>query len=84
MRFNGTEQDLINLKAVHDNILEAILINAFNAGYDACNTAVTNYYKQAEAAVEQGLIDQVPAGQNFIIALLQKANSIREIPSEVK
>ena len=78
MIFLGNEEDLARLQVMDKNFIESILMDAFNAGYTACNKAVTDMYNAAEAAVEQGLVNEVPAGQNFIIELIQKANKMKE------
>jgi len=78
MIFLGNEEDLAHLQTMDKNFIEGILIDAFNAGYTACNKVVNDMYNAAEAAVEQELVDEVPAGQNFIIELLKKANKMKE------
>lgn len=78
MEFLGNEEDLKKLQNMDKNFIECILIDAFNEGFNACNKIVSEMYAQAKAAVEQNLINEVPAGQNLIIELLQKANKMKE------
>ena len=83
MIFYGNEKELADLKEYTDNSVEAVLINAFNAGYKSYNRLVEEQYNQANAAVEQGIIASVPANNAFI-GLLQKYIRMEEAKNSAK
>ncbi len=78
MRFLGSQPELEALIDSAQNQYEAILMDAFNAGYKYYQTMMSEMYAQADAAVEQKIINDIPAGQNPFITLLQKANKMKD------
>lgn len=78
MRFFGSQPELEALIDSAQNQYEAVLMDAFNAGYKYCQTMMSEMYTQADAAVEQKIINDIPAGQNPFITLLQKANKMKD------
>lgn len=66
MRFLGTEADLKTLKDSQENVIETLLMNAYNEGFDNCNKSVTELYNQAVAAINQGLVGSVGEGNPFL------------------
>lgn len=82
MKFYGTAEDLEKLIEASQNLHEIELVNAFNTGYECCNNTVMQLYNQADAAIEQNLINDIPAGQNLFITLLQKANKMKDTSTE--
>lgn len=82
MRLLSKEQDYVDILDSIRNQSEAMVMDIFNAGYSACIRDYTEFYNQANAAIEQGLINEVPAGQNPFIVLLQKANKMKDTSKE--
>lgn len=78
MRLLSQEQDFVNTLNNIRNSGEGLIMDVFNAGYEACLKEYSELFKQADAAIEQNLINEVPVGQNPFIVLLQKANKMKE------
>lgn len=78
MVFLGSEEDLKRIQSLDRNFIDSILMDAFNEGFNACNKIISEMYDQAKDAVEQRIVNDVPAGQNIIIELIQKANKMKE------
>lgn len=71
MRFLGTQEHLNELKQNQENLIESLLMNAFNDGYWRCNQVIMNMYEQAKSAVNQDLVGTVPFEGNLFLELLE-------------
>lgn len=71
MRFLGTQEHLNELKQNQENLIESLLMNAFNDGYWRCNQVIMNMYEQAKSAVNQDLVGTVPCEGNLFLELLE-------------
>ena len=49
MRFLGSDVQFKNLKDSQENLIDSLLMNSFNEGFNACNTSITELYNQAVA-----------------------------------
>lgn len=77
MRFYGEDKDLVNLKESQENIIDTLLINAFNAGFRACNDIVASQHEQAQAAIKQKIDPgNLPQSNIFIALLTEYTNSL--------
>ena len=71
MRFLGTQENLTELKQNHENLIDTLLMNAFNDGYWRCNQIIMSMHEQAKAAIEQNLVGAVPSEGNLFLELLE-------------
>lgn len=70
MRFLGEQEQFNRLKASQENSIDAILMNAFNAGFDTYDSIINQYHEQALAAINQGIDPHNLPNQNPFIDVL--------------
>lgn len=70
MKFLGNDSEFTALKDNQENLIDSLLMNAFNAGYSSCNMVITDLYTQAKKAVEQDIDPKLIQGQNPFIDIL--------------
>ena len=70
MRFLGEQDQFSRLKASQENSIDAILMNSFNAGFDAYDSIITQYHEQALSAINQGIDPHNLPNQNPFIDVL--------------
>ena len=66
MRFCGQENEFHDLKNSQENLIDSLLMNSFNAGFNSCNASVTELYNQAVSAIEQNLVGVVGQDNPFL------------------
>lgn len=66
MRFLGAQTNLTLLKESQENLVDSLLMNAFNAGYESYNAEISELYKQAEAAINQKVPLDVVENNPFV------------------
>ena len=66
MRFLGSDVQFKNLKDSQENLIDSLLMNSFNEGFNACNTSITELYNQAVAAIDQDLVGTVGQDNPFL------------------
>lgn len=84
MVFSGTQDDFKVLTNSTQNYVEAVLIHAFNQGYNSALTLINSQYEQAAKAVEQNIpIYAINDGSNPFIKLLVEYNKTRDASGEM-
>lgn len=82
MRFLGDPEQFSKLKVSQENSIDSILMNAFNAGFDAYDSIINQYHEQALSAINQRIDPRNLPNQNpFIDVLVRYVNSINESSS---
>lgn len=80
----GTDESLKLLKAKSDNVLEAILCDAFNFGWDEASKTLTDSMTQAIEAINNKEIplEHIPKGMNpFIDVVKLYIESREDVPN---
>ena len=70
MRFLGSDVELEALVSQFDNSFNAILMDAYNAGFSACNRNIDEMYRRAKSAIVQHIDLESVKEQNPFIDLL--------------
>lgn len=70
MRFLGEQDQFSRLKASQENSIDAILMNSFNAGFDAYDSIINQYHEQALSAINQDIDPRNLPNQNPFIDVL--------------
>ena len=72
MKFLGNQDDFESLRSGQENLMETLIVNSFNEGYTCCHKIIMSMREQAFAAIEQCLVNEVPADDNPFLILLQE------------
>lgn len=79
MKFIGTDQEFSKLKDGQENLIEALLANVYNEGYNACNNTITNLFEQAKKAIEQHIDPKMLRNQNpFLDVVAMYSDSLHD------
>ena len=70
MRFLGEQEQFNRLKISQENSVDSILMNAFNAGFDAYDSIINQYHEQALSAINKGIDPHDLPNQNPFINVL--------------
>lgn len=75
MRFYGTNEEFESLKNNSEGLVEVLLSDAFNRGYNFMYNTYAELYKQAESAIDENIpIEAIAGANNPFITLLAKYN----------
>lgn len=70
MRFLGSDVELDALVSRFENSFDAIIMDAYNAGFSSCNRNIDEMYRRAKSAIVQHIDLEAVKEQNPFIDLL--------------
>lgn len=73
MVFRGSQETFNKLISSNQNLIEALMADTFNEGFDAASTIINELYVQADKAIDQGIpFTTIDNKTNPFITLLAK------------